>query len=127
MNSYIIDTSAWIEYLDGSEKGEKINNILKSNEKVYIIPVILSELISKVKRSNGNIELVYGSLIKNSEILSLTPRIAKEAGLLHTEVKLTLPSFSLTDATIICSAKAFKLKILTTDNHFKKFKETIII
>ncbi len=127
MNSYIIDTSAWIEYLEGSESGEKINNILKSNEQTYIIPVILSELISKVKRSNGDVELAYHTLIKNSKILDITPRIAKEAGLLHAKIRLTLSNFSLTDATIICSAKTFKLKILTTDSHFNKYKEAIII
>jgi len=127
MNSYIIDTSAWIEYLEGGERGEKINKILKSNEKIYIIPVILSELISKVKRSNGNVDLAYSSLIKNSKILDITPRIAKEAGLLHAEIRSILQSFSLTDAMIVCSAKALKSKVLTTDNHFKQFKEAIII
>ncbi|MEK6844240.1 MAG: PIN domain-containing protein [Nanoarchaeota archaeon] len=126
MTDYIIDTSAWIEYLEGSQKGEAVNKFLK-NEQIFIIPIIISEVVSKAKRLNRNIDLAYSSLIKNSKVFEITPRIAKEAGLLHAETRLKIPSFALADATIICSARAFKAKILTTDNHFKSFKEAIII
>ena len=124
---YIIDTSAWIEYLEGSSKGEKVNELLANNEEIYIILIVLSEIVSKVKRSNGDVDLAYNSLIKNAKIFEITPRIAKEAGLLHVETRLRIPNFALADATIICAAKALKAKIITADNHFKSFKEAIII
>ena len=127
MTAHIIDTSAWIEYLEGSSKGEKVNKLLKTNEEIYIISIILSEVISKIRRSNSNVDLAYNSLIKNTKIFEITPRIAKEAGLLHAETRLRMPSFALADALIICAAKALKAKILTTDNHFKSFKEAIVL
>ena len=51
---YLIDTSAWIEYLNGSESGEKVNKILKNRNEIYVISLIISEVISKVKRKEGD-------------------------------------------------------------------------
>ena len=87
--SYFIDSSAWIEYLEGSEKGEKGRNILKSEE----------------------------------DIFNVTPKIAKDAGLLHAGMKSKNSSFSLADALIIFSARFLKAKILTKDPHFKECKK----
>ena len=66
-------------------------------------------------------------MIKNSKIIDITPRISKEAGLLHADMKVKMSSFPLTDAIIISCAIDNKTKILTTDNHFKGFKEAILL
>lgn len=124
---YIIDTSAWIEYLEGSAKGEKIHDVLKGKEEVFILSIIIAEVISKTKKKKGNIEIAYNALISNTKIFEITPKIAKESGILHAETKAKLQSFALADALIICSARALKAKIITSDNHFKSFKEAIVL
>ena len=123
---YLIDTSAWIEYLDGSAKGEKVNKSLNEAE-IFTTSQVIAELVSKTKRKRGNVDTAYNAIIKIAKVSEVTPRIAKEAGILHAETKAKLQSFSLADALIICSARALKAKILTTDSHFKSFKEAIII
>jgi predicted nucleic acid-binding protein len=123
---YIIDSSAWIEYLSGSKAGEKVNKIIKKEE-IYVISIIISEVISYVKRKKGNVETAYESIIKNAKIMEITPRIAKEAGLLHAEMKEKEIDFPFADSLILCSAKENQTKIITTDNHFKSFKESILI
>lgn len=125
--SYIIDTSAWIEYLEGSAKGEKIHNILKEKEEVFTLSIIIAEVISKTKKKKANIEIAYNALISNTKIFEITPRIAKESGILHAETKEKLQSFALADALIICSARFLKAKIITLDHHFKSFKEAIVL
>lgn len=125
---YLIDTSAWIEYLEGSEAGEKVNNILKERDnEIFIISLNIGEVISKIKRARKNVELAYDTLINRAKILTITPRIAKEAGILHAEIKSKNASFSLADALIIKSAQSASAKIITKDNHFKSFKETVFI
>lgn len=124
---YLIDTSAWIEYLEGSKEGEKVNNLLIKENEIYTISIIISEVVSKVKRKNSNTEIAYSSIIKNSKIFDLTPRVSKEAGLLHAEIKEKNRNFSLVDALILCSAKALKAKLVTKDSHFKSFKNIIFI
>ncbi len=90
---YIIDAYGWIEYLNGSLAGEKISKILKENHDIYSISMTISEVISKVKRKRGNIEIAYNSVISNSKIIEITPRIAKEAVLLHAEIRKEIENF----------------------------------
>lgn len=123
---YLIDTSAWIEYLDGSKSGEKVDKILKDHE-IYVISLIISEVVSKVKRKKGNVDLAYDCIIKNSKIFEITPKISKKIGILHAETRAKIPDFSLADASIVCSAEAIDAGIITTDTHFKGFKEAILI
>ena len=123
---YIIDSSAWIEYLSGSKAGEEVNKLLKKEE-IYVISIIISEVVSFVKRNGGNTEIAYESVIKNAKIMEITPRIAKEAGLLHSTMREKGSNFPLAAALILCSAKENQAKIITTDNHFKPFKEAILI
>ncbi len=122
----IVDSSAWIEYLSGSNAGEKVNEILKKGE-IYIIPIIISEVVGYVKRRRRDAETAYESMIKNAKIIDITPRIAKEAGLLHAEMKEKSIDFPFADALILCSARENKTRIITADNHFKSFKEAILI
>ena len=122
-----VDTSAWIEYLEGSKIGEKVNKILNEENEIYVISLIISEVISKIKRKRGNVDLAYDCIIKNSRIFDITPKISKKIGILHAQIKNKLPNFSLADASIVCSAEAIDAKIITKDTHFKGFKEAILI
>ncbi len=124
---YIIDTSAWIEYLDGSKIGEKVNEILKKENEIFAIPLIISEVISKAMRKGNNADLAYDCIIKNSKIFEITPKISKRIGMLHAEMRKKMPGFSLADASIICSAEVMHAIIVTKDDHFKGFREVILL
>lgn len=123
---YVIDSSCWIEYLEGSKSGEKINDILR-HEEIFVLPINIAEVISKVKRKKGNFELAYKSIISNASIIDITPKIAKEAGLLHAEIKSKISNFGLADAFIITATKSISAKLLTRDEHFRGFKETVMV
>ena len=124
---YLIDSSAWIEYLKGSKTGEKVNKILKENEEIFVLSIIIAEVVSKIERESLNSQLAYESMIKNAKIFDITPKISKEAGLLHAKIKQNQKSFSLADALIISSAKMINAELVTKDSHFKHFTGAIII
>lgn len=124
---YIIDSSAWIEYFQGSEKGEKVNGILMSDNEILTLALNIAEVISYIERNKGNFEAAYNSMIKNSALFNITPKIAKEAGLLHAQMKRAIKRFGLADAILITSSKALSANLITGDSHFKSFKEAILI
>ena len=124
---YLFDAYAWVAYLEGGKDGEKINAIIKSNNEIYTLPTTITEVISKIKRLNGNTETAYMALIKNSRIADITPKLAKEAGILHAESRKDIPNISMADTLLIVSAKAMNAKVLTGDPHFKHFKEAILL
>ncbi|MBI2043520.1 PIN domain-containing protein [Candidatus Pacearchaeota archaeon] len=123
---YMIDSSCWIDYLEGSKSGEKINEIIK-HEEVYALSINIAEIVSKIKRKRGNFELAYNSIISNAAIINITSKIAKDAGILHAEIKPKISNFSLADAFMIIAAKSISAKILTKDEHFRDFKEAVMI
>jgi predicted nucleic acid-binding protein len=125
--NYLIDSSAWIEYLNGSEKGEKVNRILEGINEIFVLPLNIGEVISYVKRNLGNIEIAYNSIIKNCKIFPMTPEISKEAGLLHADLKKHNKGFSLADAFMITASKNFNCILVTSGNHFKGMKNVILI
>ena len=119
---YILDSSAWIEYLNGSSNGQKVYELINNDkDEIFIIPEVISEVIRYVARKKGNKEIAYESIIKNSKIISVTPRIAKDAGSLCIE-KNEYQNFPLIDSLIVCSARSINAKIVTKDTHFKPFK-----
>ena len=124
--NYLIDSSAWIEYLEGSKEGEKVSEFLKKGE-IFSLSLIIAEVISKVKRMEKDFNLAYKIISSNSKVLEINPQIAKESGLLHAEIKKNKANFGLIDAIILVSTRKLKANLVTQDNHFKGFKEAILI
>lgn len=123
---YFIDSSAWIEYFEGSSLGRDVFDILKK-EDVYSFSIIVSEVISKVKRNNKDFNLAFKVISSNSKILDITPEIAKEAGIFHAEMKKKQKDFGLIDSIIWVIAKKLDAKLVTCDFHFKDFKNVLLL
>lgn len=124
----LLDSSAWIEYILGSSKGEEVFEILKQNQdEIYSLSLILAEVVSKFKREKQDFSLAFRIISSNSRILEVSPEIAKEAGLLHAEAKKKKRNFGLIDAIIWTVAKKLNAKLVTCDSHFKSFKNVILL
>lgn len=123
----IIDAHSWIEYLNGSKQGEKLNTLLSEDNEIFALSITIAEVVAKVKKQNGNVELAYSSIIKNSKIFEPTPKIAKEAGLLYVKTRESNESFGIVDSLLITSAKLIDAKLVTGDHHLKTFKEAILL
>lgn len=117
MTEYLIDAFAWIEYLEGSEQGEKVKQILQ-NHKCLTSAVTMAEVISRAKRTGKDTEIAFQAITLNSKVLQVNEEIAKKTGLIHAEKREKNKDFGLADAFILAHRKK-KQKILTGDPHFK--------
>lgn len=124
---YLIDAHSWIEYLNGSSIGQRVNDIIESDNEIYAMTITIAEVVSKLKRKNENSEVAYNSIIKNASIIDPTPRVAREAGLLHAEKRKEMPQFGIVDAMIIITAKELQATIVTSDRHFKDVPHALIL
>lgn len=128
MSKYIVDAWAWVEYLIGSEHGERVNEILvEDGSEAYTCAITLAEVISKVAREGRDTQAAYAMLSGNSQIVNLDEVLSLEAGLLHFEMRKTSKDFGLADAYVLATARKLKSKVLTGDPHFKGLKEAIFI
>ncbi|OGJ19968.1 hypothetical protein A3K73_03345 [Candidatus Pacearchaeota archaeon RBG_13_36_9] len=125
---YVIDSWAWIEYLIGSDYGEKVKEIVENKEnEVFTCILSIAEIMSMTKRENKDSDSAYNSIVSLSKIYHIDNELSKNAGLLHAEIKKEIKDFGLIDAFILITARELKAKILTGDKHFKNFKEAIFI
>ena len=124
---YLIDSYAWIEYLDGTKYGKKVKEFLSEENEIFSIPFVLAEVISRTKRKGMDTDIAFKAIVSSSAILNIDAEISKEAGILHAEIKKTIKDFGLTDAFILAIARKLKAKIITGDEHFSKIKEAILI
>ncbi len=124
---YIVDSYAWIEYLDGSAMGEKVKKILEGDNEIFSLNLTISEVISRVKRKNGNIDIAYSAINFISKVAEITPETAKKAGEFHGEIRKKIKDFGLVDALILTLARELNAKVVTGDEHFRGFKEAVFI
>lgn len=124
---YVIDTSAWIEYLGGTEKGEKVKEIVENaDNQIFTNFIVLTEIVSVSKRKDKDYKLNSDTILSLSKVFR-DDNFFVDVGLLHAEMKLKINDFGLADAFVLAAAKKLDAKIVTTDPHFKSFKETIMI
>jgi predicted nucleic acid-binding protein len=128
LNSYVVDAWAWIEYLIGSEKGAKLEEILEDETtEVYTCAVTLAEVVSKVAREGKDTEVAYSLLLSNSQIIDADEELSKNAGLLHAEMRKTEKDFGLADSYVLATTTKMKSKILTGDLHFKNVAGALLL
>jgi predicted nucleic acid-binding protein len=123
----VIDAWVWVEYLVGSKRGTKLDEILcESSNEIYVCALTYAEVVSKVARENRDVEAAQDVVSSNSQIVNIDKELSLEAGLLHCEMR-RIKDFALADAYVLATARKLNAKILTGDPHFKNVKEAIMI
>ncbi len=128
MTRYLIDSWAWIEYLQGSSVGRRVKEEVEndSNE-IFTHVVSLAEITSKVKRKGLDVEIPWSAVTMNSKISYVDESDAKKAGLLHAKTKSTIPNFSLGDAFVLAAARELDAKVLTGDPDFETIGGAVLL
>jgi predicted nucleic acid-binding protein len=131
----VIDTYAWIELLLGSEKGQKVKELIENAEEVYTPSTVLAETARKFLREGADEKTINAWLeimTSASMITQIDSATALEAAKCQLELtkkakisKQNTPS--LFDAIVQATAKINQCKIVTGDEHFKNLPETIWI
>ena len=129
MTNYVIDAYAWIEYLEGSEKGQAVRKIVENQiDNFHTSSVTYAEVISKFMRSGKNPQIAKDAMHTLSKINNPDHEIAFLAAKIHAEQKQKKSDFGLADAFVIATAKTLSAKIITGDRkHFFDVPNVIII
>ncbi len=123
---YVIDAWAWLEYLDGTAAGTKIDEYLKKGE-AFTNTVTIAEVVSRVQRRGMDANVALTAIGSLSRIVGINTLFAKEVGLLHAAMKKNRPNFSFGDSFALYTAKSIRAKVLTVDPDFKGLREAEMI
>ncbi len=124
----LFDTSAWIEFFQGTEKGKGVGNILNTEENFTSI-VTFPEIVNWCLKNNIQDKIkIYIEGIKNgSTVLELNEPIAIVAGKLNYERKKVVKNWGMIDSIILATAQIYNLKGLTKDSQFKDLSNVEIL
>ncbi len=97
-----------------------------SNE-IFTSSTTVAEVVSKSMRENKDVKVALAHINNLSKVLNITPDFGILAGQIHFEAKKKNKEFGMLDAFVAATAKKISAKILTGDEDFKHFKETVFI
>lgn len=128
MTKIVVDAFAWIEYLKGSDKGSNVKKLLETDyNEIITCSTTIAEVISKVLRTNQDAQIALNHINNFSKVIEVSQEISVLAGEIHFNEKKKNENFGMLDSFVAATARKINAKILTGDNDFKNFKETIFI
>lgn len=122
----LLDTSAWVEFLIGSERGKQVKEEL-GNGNCYSSIVTLAELSNWSIRERQDTYKIVSTVENLSSIIGLDEEIAILSGKLNFERKKVNKKWGMLDYMILATATIYELDILTCDNDFRDVTKATVI
>ena len=113
----LLDTFAWIEFFRSTEKGLKVNELIRGNI-CFTSAVSLAELSEWVEKEKLDRKFIFHVVQNFSTVLDVTQSQFELAGILKVEKRRTTKNFGIVDAIILATAKQYNLPVVTGDKHF---------
>lgn len=114
----LLDTSAWVEYFRGTEKGAVVRTILAGGI-AYTSAITLAEITKWLSENNLDSTIPLRQIKINSVIIPLEESILIESGRRYVLLRRVRPKIGLIDVIIYVSAHLHALMLVTGDSDFK--------
>ena len=122
----LIDSYAWIEFFLGTEKGEKVKEILEKGVN-YTSIVSIAEITEWSLKNKLETKHFINIIKKISEVINLNEEVVGLAGKINFDHKKTIKGWGMLDSLIYATALLYNLKILTGDKHFENLNNVEMI
>jgi len=126
MNKYIIDSSAWIEYFSGTDKGRKVKELLIGAQ-TFTTGIVIAEVSTHFLKKGLQASQAVAAIKTQAALLPIDFHIGEQSAEIYVTERKTRSKFGLADAHIVATAKTHHLKIITCDMDFIGFNEATVI
>jgi predicted nucleic acid-binding protein len=128
VTDYILDSYAWIEYLQGSRKGAVVEHLLsiKKNHFFTLLPC-LGELSYWALQEGFAYQKISAIFLANSTFLQVSEDEWVLAGQEKMRQRKTQKDFGLIDACILVKQAQRQCKVVSGDKHFRSMKNVIFL
>lgn len=126
IEGYVLDSSAWIEYAKGSERGGLVRSAVLGKQ-LYMCSYNVTEACAHALRAGVNDELVLRAILDKTIQIHVDAKLAIAAARMYHAARKKKPKFSYGDALAYVAADEFGLKLLTCDNDFAGVKNAVVV
>lgn len=128
MNKILLDTSAWVEYFNGSDKGRKVRETLVSAGSFALTTgMVAAELASKFLRDGKPADEIITALRAISVLVAFDYDVANKTAGIYVRQRKSKPKFGIVDAHIVAAAMLNGAKIITCDTDFSGIPEAVVV
>ena len=120
----MIDSFAWFEYFSGSTAGARARPFIESS-KGMTPTIVIAELSEKYRREDLAFTEDLDFIVGKTRVVSLDTEIAQKAGVLSHERKRKVRRWGLADSIVLATARQYKAKIVTGDEHFRDLVDEV--
>lgn len=114
----LLDTSVWVEYFKGTDKGKKIK-IMLAEPQIYASAITFAEISKWLSENNISPEMAIEQIKVNSIIIDVEEAILIESGKRYVSLRKIKPKIGLIDTIIYISAILHGLTLVTGDFDFQ--------
>jgi len=125
-SNYCLDSSAWIEYLDGTPKGLTIKDIIEEGKTKTSI-IAIAEIADRYVRNNKDFRMALAFIKSKTTILDLSMHAALMAPHYKKKQRMKKTKFGLVDGLHIATAHEMISVFLTADKDFEGMERVQII
>lgn len=116
--SNIADSSVWLEFFAGTEKGKFFRDLL--HEEDLLVPsIIIFEVFKRIYSEKGETEALNALIqMRRKKVIDLNDHLSVLAAKMSSDLKL-----GMADAIIYATAWIHKATLWTQDSDFKSFED----
>ncbi len=122
----VLDASAWIEYLVGSDKGMQVAKHIREKQPV-MNSINLMEVCVYALRKGLNDEKIFRDTLQQVYVIGLTGQESIHAARLYFKAVEKQSKLSYADAIALTTADELKTTLITCDNDFSGIKQAVVI
>ncbi len=123
---YVLDSSAWAAYFDGTPHGEKIHSIIEHKSFGTSI-IAIAELADLFIRRNQAFDQYLQFIHTRSTLLPLTVPIALTAAKLKNMMRATHQKFGIADGIHLATAQQEHATLVTADRDFFGVSDVLLL
>lgn len=113
----LLDTYAWVEFFNATQKGKVVKRILKSNP-CFSSAISLAELSEWVEREKLGRKKIFQAVKTLSIVLALDGETLELAGILKIQKRKRAKGIGMIDSIVLATAGQYGLQIVTGGKHF---------
>lgn len=113
-----LDTSAWLEYFNGTAAGRKVRRILHKEPEVLTPAVVAAQVVEAARLRGGNSRQFLEFLQSKSEVVPVSPEIARLAGKINASHAHPPGDWTLIESLVLATARHRNAQLVTLDPIF---------
>jgi predicted nucleic acid-binding protein len=126
-NRFLIDSSAWVEFFDGTHLGSTVKRILENpTNECFVCGIVISEVTSKLERRGFDSLEHFQAMKTKATWVDESAEDCHHAGIKHAELKKSISRISYADALLMVLSEKRNMKIVSKDEHLKG-KNTLLL